>query len=89
MRSLPSVLRSLTQAAITTGTLPERTRSRRAVVAEHSLVRGWENAIARLELERMESLVRRFRGRPPRIEDPFAAFPTRSFWLSKMMQDSG
>jgi hypothetical protein len=89
MRSLPSVLRSLTQATLATGTLPERTRARRLGAVEDTLVHGWEGALARLELERMETLVRRLRGRPPRIENPFAAFPTRSFWLSKLMEDSG
>lgn len=39
------------------------------------------------DLERMDALLRRYQGRPPRIENPFAAFPTRSYWLGRLMND--
>lgn len=33
----------------------------------------------------VEAMIRRFEGRPARIDNPFAPFPTRSFWLSRLM----
>jgi len=87
MRSLPSLLRSLAGAAVVTGTYPQHPRRRPD--ADTRLVPGWEGALKHLEIERMEAMVRRFQGRPARIENPFAAFPTRSHWLRKMMQDPG
>jgi len=87
MRSLPSVIRSLAQAAVVTGTYPERPRSPRQGPVDRRLVPGWEGALRHLEIERMESIVRRYQGRPARIDNPFAAFPTRSYWLTRLMKD--
>ncbi len=38
-----------------------------------------------LTVEVAEAIVRRYQGRPPRIDNPFAAFPTRAFWLGQLM----
>lgn len=91
MRSLPSVFRALAEAAVVTGTFPERPRphGRRQPAPDTRLTPGWEDALKHLQIERMESIVRRYRGEPARIENPFAAFPTRSYWLRKMMRDPG
>ncbi len=40
------------------------------------------------DLERMDALLRRYQGRPPRIDNPFAAFPTRAYWLGRLMDDT-
>lgn len=87
MRSLPSLLRSLTGAAVFTGAYPERTR--RDAAQDMRLVPGWENGLKHLDVERVEAIVRRYQGRPARIENPFAGFPTRSHWLRKMMHYPG
>jgi hypothetical protein len=42
---------------------------------------------AELELARVEAMLRRLHGEPDRIDNPFAAFPTRSFWLGRLMND--
>ncbi len=88
------MLRSLAQAAVVAGSYPGRSRPREA--AEPKPGRrpepawdGWGGALANLEMERIEEMVRRYHKRPARIESPFAAFPTRSYWLSKLMNDPG
>lgn len=89
MRSLPSLFRTLAGTAVVTGAYPERSRSRQQALHDTRLTPGWEDALRHLHLERMESMVRRYRGEPARIDNPFAAFPTRGYWLGKMMKRSG
>lgn len=85
MRSLPSMLRALMQAATVTAVPHERSELGSAQGAAFHA--GPLEAVSGLGLERMEAMVRRYQGRPARIENPFAAFPTRSFWLSKLMDE--
>lgn len=88
MRSLPSLLRSLAQSAVVGGASTERPRT--APPQEgNAVVAGWQEALENLEVERVEAMLRRYQGRPPRIENPFAAFPTRNYWLGKMMKRGG
>jgi len=42
-----------------------------------------------VDVARVEAMLRRYHGEPARIENPFAAFPTRSFWLGRLMHDDG
>lgn len=44
---------------------------------------------AMVDVARVEAMLRRYHGEPARIENPFAAFPTRSFWLGRLMHDDG
>ncbi len=45
-------------------------------------------AVRAANVRAAEAMIRRFEGRSARIESPFAAFPTRSFWLSRLMVES-
>lgn len=86
MRSLSPVLRSLAALPLPRKQVPAPPAGpepRRRVSFE---VRNGP-ALDRLEVERVEALLRRFQGRPARIDNPFAAFPTRSFWLGRLMRD--
>lgn len=84
MRSLPSVIRSLAGMPV----------PRRDPAVEPSAIRPVPRSVSReddrgaaqRELERVEALLRRYHGHA-RIENPFSAFPTRSFWLGRLMRD--
>lgn len=87
MRTLPSVIRSLAGMPMPgSERAPERPRPHhgRGRMAGRAPVKA---ASAELDVARVEAMLRRFHGEPARIENPFAAFPTRSFWLSRLMSD--
>ncbi|MEJ2288694.1 MAG: hypothetical protein P8Y02_08630 [Deinococcales bacterium] len=82
MRSLPSVLRTLAGIPMPASARPsEPVRSRAASASAAGL------PSAHLEVARVEAMLRRYHGKPARIENPFAAFPTRAFWLERLMDD--
>ena len=84
MRSLPSVIRSLASMP-----LPHRERAPEPAAAPAlawGAASAREREAAQRELERVEALLQRYHGHA-RIENPFAAFPTRSFWLGRLMRD--
>ncbi len=89
MRSLPSVLRTLAGMPLPVSErAPERSYPRRVT----GRIAGRAPApapSAELELAQVEAMLRRFHGEPVRIDNPFAAFPTRSFWLGRLMNDRG
>ena len=90
MRSLPFVLRTLT--GLSAGTAGRTVRPSDAGRSGFQSAFGGsgpdiEAALRGLEMERMESMIRRYHGRPARIENPFAAFPTRTFWLGRLLND--
>lgn len=51
-------------------------------------LRAGRDAPALLTLENAEAVLRRYHHEPPRIADPFTAFPTRGFWLNRMMSEA-
>lgn len=82
MRSLPTVLRTLAGIPMSGhGRSSEQLRSASAAGSGSGLPSG------HLEVARVEAMLRRFHGKPARIENPFAAFPTRAFWLEQLMND--
>jgi hypothetical protein len=71
---------------------PERPRPRNgsanARLATRTLAKGAPaGTSATVDVARVEAMLRRYHGEPARIENPFAAFPTRSFWLGRLMHD--
>jgi|GEM_PF-5691518 len=91
MRSLPSVLRSLTGMPLPgSERAPERPRppERPGRIAGRTPAKATgARATAELDVARVEAMLRRYHGEAARIENPFAAFPTRSFWLRRLMSD--
>lgn len=90
MRPFPFVLRALTglsSAPVGRNEPPATPRVRGHAAAFGASGPDIEAALRGLEMERMESMIRHYRGRPARIENPFAAFPTRSVWLGRIMND--
>ena len=91
MRSLPSVIRSLTGMPLPgSERVPERPRPPFGPgrIAGRTPAKATATpASAALDVARVEAMLRRFHGEPARIENPFAAFPTRSFWLGRLMSD--
>ncbi len=90
MRSLPTVLRTLAGMPLPgSERAPERPRPHNGPgrIAGRAPARATATrASAELDVARVEAMLRRFHGEPARIENPFAAFPTRSFWLERLMR---
>lgn len=82
MRSLPSVLRTLAG-------LPMPAHGRPTEPLRSGATGGSAAGLpsAHLEVARVEAMLRHYHGEPARIENPFAAFPTRAFWLERLMND--